>query len=110
MRSLPSRAVLMARLALLPALGFGCASCSEEYLARRDTLSPSSGDALKANEAIQTIDPKSPSSQQSSLVLSGEQLQHAIESYRNPSSGTANAALGGSAQIAPNTGGATALH
>lgn len=89
MRPLRPAATLAARAGLLAALGFGCASCSEEYLARRETLSPGSGDAVRANAAIQAIDPWPRHARRVDTDMSGERLQHVIENYRNPSTGPA---------------------
>ncbi|WP_319934317.1 hypothetical protein [Lichenihabitans sp. Uapishka_5] len=67
------------------------ASCSETYLAHRDTLSPGSGDAIAGDIAKQVIDPWPAAAFQDGLTTSGERLQHAMERYNNPTSGTAAA-------------------
>lgn len=97
-----------ARTAALAALALGCGSCSEEYLARRDTLAPGSGDAVRANAAIQAIDPWPRHARRVDTDMSGERLQHAMESYRNPSSGASfGGQQGQQSQAAPIGGGAT---
>lgn len=96
---------ILVRLALLGAVGAACGSCAEEYFARRDTLSPGSGDAVRADAAMQGIDPWPRHASNVDLVSNGERLQHAMESYRNPSTG---ASTGGSAQFGP-TGGGTGV-
>ena len=72
-------------LATLACLGL--ASCSEDYLARRDTLSAGSGDAVRADIAKQVIDPWPPNARLESLDVDGQRVGHAMELYRNPSSG-----------------------
>lgn len=107
MRACSKRGI--ARAALLALMGLGCGSCSEEYLARRDTLSPGSGDAVKANVAIQAIDPWSPAARRTDASTSGARLQQAMELYRNPSTSNGpNGAIpngGGGASGATGTGG-----
>ena len=84
------RAVLLSGPALLSA------SCSDSYLARRDTLSPGSGDAVQADIAKQVIDPWSAASSRTDLESDGDRVQHAMELYRNPSSGPTQATSSGS--------------
>jgi hypothetical protein len=95
------------RLAVLAALvlGPGVASCQDPYLTRRDTLTAGSGDAVQANIAKHVIDPWPAHALQIERDSSGERAQHAIERYRNPSSGTSGSALPavpvGPASVAP---------
>ncbi|WP_375461848.1 hypothetical protein [uncultured Enterovirga sp.] len=70
-------------------VALACASCTE-YLARRDTLSAGSGDAVQANIAKHVIDPWPRVAQRDDTEMDGERLRHAVERYRNPSSGGAS--------------------
>ena len=84
------RAMLRRANPALPALGLlamTMASCSETYLAHRDTLSPGSGDAIAGDIAKQVIDPWPAAAFQDQLTTSGQRLQHAMERYNDPSSG-----------------------
>jgi len=81
-------AVALRWIVLVP-VALACASCTE-YLARRDTLSAGSGDAVQANIAKHVIDPWPRVSQRDDTEMNGERLQRAIERYRNPSSGGAS--------------------
>lgn len=90
----------MARAFALTAVSAGLAACSD-YLARRDTLTLGTGEAVQANMAMHTIDPWPPRSRRIDPYTDGERLQHAIERYRNPvvspTGGTPTAPFGGSA-------------
>ena len=72
--------------AVLGLVALATSSCSETYLAHRDTLSPGSGDAMAGDIAKQVIDPWPAAAFQEQLTTSGERLQHAMERYNNPSS------------------------
>lgn len=74
------------RLAAATALFAICTGC-QDYLARRDTLTLGSGDAVQANIVKQVIDPWPPRSRRVDPYTDGERLAHAIERYRNPGSG-----------------------
>lgn len=88
-----NRSVAIIRLtATLGAIGIACGSCSEQYLARRDSLAPGTGDAVQANIAAQVIDPWPPHAQTTNLMINGQRAQHAMENFRNPSSVNAPAA------------------
>lgn len=63
------------------------AACQDPYLARRDTLTVGSGDAVHANIAKQVIDPWPAHAQQIEPTTNGERAQHAMERYRNPGAG-----------------------
>ena len=71
-------------LALAPALC--CAGCND-YLARRDTATLETGEAVQTNMAIHVIDPSPPASARIVNNTDGERLQHGIERYRNPQAG-----------------------
>ena len=71
-----------AAVLLLAATG----ACSS-YLARRDTLSDASGDAVAANAAIHVIDPWPAQASRIDRTTSGERAARAIERYRNPATG-----------------------
>ena len=77
---------IFGRGAVLLAATLACSACSS-YLARRDTLSESSGDAVASNAAIHVIDPWPPEAFKIDPMTSGERAQRAIERYRNPASG-----------------------
>ena len=64
------------------------AGCSETYLAHRETLSSTSGDAVAGDIARQVINPWPAAAFNDQLTTSGERLQHAMERYNNPSTGT----------------------
>lgn len=93
----------MAKACALAALAASLASCSD-YLARRDTLTLGTGEAVQANMAMHTIDPWPPRSRRIDPYTNGERLQHAIERYRNPvvspTGGTPTAPFGGTAPTA----------
>lgn len=72
----------------LVTVSLAAAGCSETYLAHRETLSPTSGDAVAGDIARQVINPWPAAAFNDQLTTSGERLQHAMERYNNPSSGT----------------------
>lgn len=67
--------------------GLALAACQDPYLARRDTLTVGSGDAVHANIAKQVIDPWPAHAQRIESTMNGERAQHAMERYRNPGAG-----------------------
>lgn len=73
------------RCGVLGALALLLGGCSELYYARRDTMTPSSGNAVSANIAVHTIDPWPRYASRTDESSSGERLQRAVERYRNPS-------------------------
>ena len=77
----------LGRAAALGAVLLGAAGCQDRYLARRDTLTLGSGEAVHANMAKQVIDPWPPRSRSVDPETDGERAAHAVERYRNPSSG-----------------------
>jgi hypothetical protein len=56
-------------------------ACSE-YLARRDTVSIVSGEAMAANRVTHMIDPWPPASARRTIAYSGEKAATAAERYR----------------------------
>jgi hypothetical protein len=56
--------------------------CSQLYWDRRDAIGLSAGDAIAANEAMQTIDPWPPASGNTNLAFNGQRMQTAAERYR----------------------------
>lgn len=84
---MPAKTPRSARLLLAAALCAVAAGCQDPYLARRDTLTLGSGEAVQANIAKHVIDPWPVHAQQFDRDASGERAQHAVERYRNPSSG-----------------------
>jgi len=75
---------LALRLCLLIAVGPVLAGCYESHLARRDALSPWSGDAMAANRAILTIDPWPKAAWNKHLTHDGKRLAKAGDHYRDP--------------------------
>lgn len=79
----------LARITLaLPLPVFGLTACQDPYLARRDTLTIGSGEAVHANIVKQVIDPWPAHAQQIEPKMNGERAQHAMERYRNPGAGS----------------------
>jgi hypothetical protein len=69
-------------------VALSCGACSS-YLDRRDTLTPASGDAVRANIAIHVIDPWPVQASRIDRQGNGERAQRAVERYRNPQTGAA---------------------
>ena len=57
-------------------------ACSDDYLARRDTIVMSGGDAVAINKVTQTVDPWPPYSANQKLAYEGQKMQSAVERYR----------------------------
>ena len=72
--------------------GFTLLGACQDYLARRDTLTQGSGEAVHANAAMHVIDPWPPHAKTIETTTNGERLQHAMERYRNPGSSSNNIA------------------
>ena len=79
--------------AALAALAGACTGC-QDYLARRDTLTAGSGEAVQANAALHVIDPWPRHSRSVDPYTDGDRLQRGVERYRNPVSGPNAAAPG----------------
>jgi hypothetical protein len=56
--------------------------CSEAYFDRRDTIALGGGDAVAADQTMQTVDPWPPYSANTRLAANGQRMQSAIERYR----------------------------
>jgi hypothetical protein len=63
-------------------LGTMLGGCAQMYWDRRDAVALSAGDAIAANEAMQTIDPWPARSSNSNLAFNGQRMQSATERYR----------------------------
>lgn len=71
-----------APLAVLLAISSALAGCSDIYFDRRETIAPSAGDALQANQVTHMVDPWPPSSANRNIAFNGEVMQRAAERYR----------------------------
>jgi len=56
--------------------------CSELYMDRRDQIGLSAGDAIAANNAMQTNDPWPAHSGNTNIAFNGQKMQTAVERYR----------------------------
>lgn len=63
-------------------LGMTLAGCSDLYFDRRESILLSSGNAVAANVAMQTIDPWPAAAADRKPHVNGERIQRAIERYR----------------------------
>jgi hypothetical protein len=63
-------------------LGTMLGGCAQMYWDHRDTVALSAGDAIAANEAMQTIDPWPARSNNTNLAFNGQRMQSAAERYR----------------------------
>jgi hypothetical protein len=70
--------------AALAAAGLGAAlgGCSEMYFDHREGVTLGAGDAVAANEAMQTVDPWPARSANPNIATNGQRMQSAIERYR----------------------------
>jgi hypothetical protein len=59
------------------------AGCSDIYYDRRDTISPSAGDAIAVNRVTHMVDPWPRSSANRNIAFNGEVMQRAVERYRD---------------------------
>ncbi len=59
------------------------AGCSDIYYDRRETISPSAGDAMASNRVTHMVDPWPPSSANRNIAFNGEVMQRAVERYRD---------------------------
>lgn len=73
--------------AVLAALALACCACTD-YVARRDTLTLGSGEAVHANMAQHVIDPWPRHAMSVDPYTDGERMAHAAERYRNPTTGS----------------------
>jgi hypothetical protein len=74
-----TRAALLASTML--ALGAALAGCSE-YLARRDAISPTAGDAVMTDRITQMTDPWPRDSADRDIAFNGERMEAAVNRYR----------------------------
>lgn len=68
---------------LMGVLLFTVAGCVD-YTNRFDTVSIHSGDASRANVAIQTVDPWPPESERTFIDANGRKVKQAIDDYTTP--------------------------
>jgi hypothetical protein len=64
------------------ALGAMLGGCSDLYMDRRDQVRLSAGDAIAANQAMQTNDPWPAHSGNTNIAFNGQKMQTAVERYR----------------------------
>ncbi|RWB55340.1 hypothetical protein [Mesorhizobium sp.] len=60
------------------------AGCAADYLHNYDTMTLASGDSLKANELLQTVDPYNPASNNTKIEGDGARSVGAVQRYRIP--------------------------
>ncbi len=70
------------RLAAIILLGAALGGCSDLYFDRRETIVPSAGDAVAANQVTQMVDPWPRASANRNIAFDGERMQSAVERYR----------------------------
>jgi hypothetical protein len=58
------------------------AGCSDIYFDRRESISLSAGDAVKADQVTQMVDPWPAHSANRDIAFNGEKMQSAVERYR----------------------------
>jgi hypothetical protein len=63
-------------------LGAMLGGCSDLYMDRRDQIGLSAGDAIAANQAMQTSDPWPAHSGNTNIAFNGQKIQTAVERYR----------------------------
>lgn len=73
---------LIAAAVAVATLGAMLGGCSDLYMDRRDQIGLSSGDAIAANNAMQTRDPWPAHSGNTNLAFNGQKMQTAVERYR----------------------------
>ena len=74
------RAALTAAAIVAPAMLSGCNE--DDYLARRDSVSLSAGDAVAVNAVTQTIDPWNRNAKNTDINQEGERARVAVERYQ----------------------------
>jgi hypothetical protein len=80
--SSPSRIKAAGLIGLVLGLVPAMAGCSDLYYDRRETISPSAGDAIAVNRVTHMIDPWSRASGNRDIAFNGEKMQTAVERYR----------------------------
>jgi hypothetical protein len=95
-------------------IGTMLSGCSDIYYDRRDTLALASGDAVKGNVIVQTVDPWPAASSNRNHSTNGDRMQRAVERYRTnkttPLTTTSTSSVpyqAPAASAAPATGGAS---
>jgi hypothetical protein len=73
---------LIAAALAAAALGTALGGCSQMYFDHREGVTLGAGDAVAANEAMQTIDPWPARSGNTNLAFNGQRMQSAVERYR----------------------------
>lgn len=73
---------LIAAALAVAALGTALGGCSQIYFDRREGVALGAGDAIAANEALQTIDPWPSRSANPNIAFNGQRMQSAVERYR----------------------------
>ena len=73
---------LIAAALAAAALGTALGGCSEMYFDHREGVTLGAGDAIAANEAMQTIDPWPAHSGNTNIAENGQRMQSAVERYR----------------------------
>jgi len=56
--------------------------CTETYLANKDTIAPTSGEAIAINRVTMMVDPWPATSAQRNIAFNGAKMQTAMERYR----------------------------
>ncbi|RVD55454.1 hypothetical protein EN828_25630 [Mesorhizobium sp. M2D.F.Ca.ET.185.01.1.1] len=70
---------------LLVLLGSGLLSgCAADYLNNYDTMTLASGDSLKANQLLQTVDPYNPASNKTKIEGNGARSVGIVQRYKVP--------------------------
>jgi hypothetical protein len=77
-----SMARLIAAALATAAVGTALGGCSEMYFDHREGVTSGAGDAVAANEAMQTIDPWPARSGNPNIATNGQRMQSAVERYR----------------------------
>ena len=77
-----SKGRLIATALAAAALGTALCGCSEMYFDHREGVTSGAGDAVAANEAMQTIDPWPARSGNPNIATNGQRMQSAVERYR----------------------------
>lgn len=88
----------------LLALTVAVSGCNQS-IARRDSISPSFGNAMAANTALQTIDPWPRNVENTHIHTDGVKASNAIERYHTPvdSESSSSTSMVEASEIAPKT-------
>jgi hypothetical protein len=73
---------LIAVAVVAASIGSTLGGCADLYTDRRDAVALSGGDAVAANQIMQTNDPWPGHSGNTSLAFNGQRMQSAVERYR----------------------------